>query len=181
MLACVHCGVTTITKEGDTHHPMWRNRCSQTENGQHSLGSLAMHIAAQNWKQGRGATGPSDCRTATEINKDSKHIVDGGSTRSEKAPTYHLNPGHGYRRASIRFGLGAEIHGEGNWVRSIGAGEKECRAFCVEANNHMVEHIRKMNLHEDPDDDHLGAIGWAVEVLAFAEAHWGKRWTEIGR
>lgn len=119
-----------------------------------------MHAAAQNWKE--------------------FHKVEGGSTRSEKAPAYHLNPGYGYRRSSIRFGLGAEIHGEGNWMRSIAAGEKECRAFCQEAFNHMIEHARKMSLGEEPDDDHLGAIGWAVEVLAFAESIWKKRWTEIG-
>lgn len=34
---------------------------------------------------------------------------------------------------------------------------------------------------EDNDDDHLGAIGWAVAVIAYCEEKFGKRWNQFTR
>jgi len=100
----------------------------------------------------------------------------GGATRSEKAPRYDLIPHEGIRRIANRFSLGAEKHGEGNWRLSV-VNEKDARQFCIEAYNHMVEHAAKMASGDYPEDDHLGAIGWAVTVLSYCEERFGKRWT----
>lgn len=108
-----------------------------------------------------------------------KHQIEGGSTRSERAPAYHLVPPYGGRRVAARFALGAEKHGEGNWMKSIHESQQTAYAFCQEAYNHMMEHARKMAAGEDRGDDHLGAIGWAVEVLAYAEHVWDCLWTEL--
>ena len=110
---------------------------------------------------------------------NTKYKLEGGSTRSEKAPPYHLVPPVGPRRIAWRFGLGAEKHGEGNWKKSIHESEQAAAAFCKEAYNHMTEHAA-MSASGDIIDDHLGAIGWGVCVLAYAEQFWGKPWREIG-
>jgi len=108
-----------------------------------------------------------------------KHVLVGGSTRSEKAPPYHLVPPQGPSRIARRFGLGKEKHGEGNWMKSVKAGPVPCAEFCKEAYNHMVEHQSKMMSRVDPDDDHLAAIGWAVAVLCYVEDFWGCKWTDL--
>ena len=110
-----------------------------------------------------------------------KYAIEGGSTRSEKALAYHLIPGAGLRRIASRFGLGAEIHGEGNWQKSIHESEPSARAFCQEAYNHMIEHAFKVANRHGDEDDHLGAIGWAVCAISYAEAVHGKGWTEMRR
>ena len=110
--------------------------------------------------------------------RNSLHTVSGGGTRSEKAPPYNLLTFDGVRRTALRFGLGAEKHGADNWKRSCET-EPHAFAWCVEAFNHMQEHARKMVLGLEPEDDHIGAIGWAVEILAYCEQKYGKRWTEL--
>ena len=107
-----------------------------------------------------------------------KYAVAHGATRSERAPAYHLVPGYGLRRVAERFKLGADKHGEGNWRLAL-VDETSAHAFASEAYNHMIEHARKMAQGLESDDDHLGAIGWAVEVLATIEHQFGKRWTEL--
>lgn len=113
------------------------------------------------------------------MNQDKKlHTLPGGGTRSEKAPPYHLTPTAGYRRTALRFGLGAEKHGANNWLKSLTT-EEDAAAWCAECFNHMLEHIRKMHAGIDPEDDHLGAIGWAQTVLCFVEEVYGKPWTHL--
>jgi hypothetical protein len=43
----------------------------------------------------------------------------------------------------------------------------------------MQEHLQKMINGEDPEDDHLGAVGWAVLVLIQVEKQLGCRWREL--
>lgn len=110
----------------------------------------------------------------------SLYKAEGGGTRSEKAPAYHLNPGFAYRRVSVRFGLGAEIHGPENWKKSCET-EELARKWCEEAFNHMQEHVHKMRAGLERADDHIGAIGWALEIFAYCENKFQKPWTQIGR
>ena len=112
--------------------------------------------------------------------EQSKHVVAGGSTRSEKAPGYHLVPSAGLRRTAKRFDLGAERHGPFNWMKSL-ENEKDARAFCEEAFNHGMEHMLKMQMGLDPQDDHLGAVGWMQSVLSYVEEKFGKPWTLLDR
>jgi hypothetical protein len=112
--------------------------------------------------------------------KPKLYKLEGGTTRSEKAPAYHLVPPAGFRRTALRFGLGAEIHGAYNWMKSL-SDETTARAFCEEAYNHMLEHALKMAACVDQGDDHLGAIGWAQAALAHVEEVFGKSWTDLDK
>jgi hypothetical protein len=107
-----------------------------------------------------------------------KYENPGGATRSHRASAFHLIPRVGIQRIADRWGLGAVQHGEWNWYKSLDT-EAHAAAFCKDAFNHMQEHAFKMSNGEEPEDDHLGAIGWAVCVLAQAEEKFGKRWTEL--
>lgn len=111
---------------------------------------------------------------------EEKHVVAGGGTRSEKAPSWHLAPLSGHRRTARRFGLGAESHGAWNWAKSVQV-EEDAAAWADEAFNHMMEHIHKMASGIDPHDDHLGAIGWAHTILCYVEERFGKPWTVLTR
>jgi hypothetical protein len=113
--------------------------------------------------------------------KQTKHVLPGGATRSEKAPEYHLVLFYGLRRTARRYGLGAEKHGEWNWIQSVLLSEEAAAAFCDEAFNHLMEHLHKMTAGLDPMDDHLGAVGWAQSALCYAEYVWQKPWTEFRR
>lgn len=103
-----------------------------------------------------------------------------GATRSEKAPEHHLNPMFLTERISRRFGLGAKTHGAWNWTNAFRT-EESARQWCDEAYNHLCEHQRKMMNGIDPQDDHVGAMGWALEMFAYAEALYGKKWTELAK
>lgn len=102
----------------------------------------------------------------------------GGGTRSEKQPPYHLVPPEGAERTALRFGLGAEKHGAFNWMQSIQS-EADALSWAREAYNHMISHAQKMAAGTHPDDDHLGAIGWAQSVLCHIEAKYKKLWTSL--
>lgn len=112
------------------------------------------------------------------MSEENKLVVSGGGTRSEKMPQYHLVPREGFSRTAKRFGLGAEVHGEWNWLKSI-QNEHDARLWAEEAYNHMLEHMTKMASGLFPDDDHLGAIGWAQAVLCHIEEKYKKLWTSL--
>ena len=97
----------------------------------------------------------------------------GGTTRSEKAPPFHLMPVEGLRRIALRFGLGAETHGEDNWQKALET-EEGRSAFVRSCYDHMQQHLLKLSAGEEPEDDHLAAVGWSVFVLAFLEARHGR-------
>lgn len=102
----------------------------------------------------------------------------GGATRSEEAPSYHLIPVDGTKRVAQRWALGAKKHGAHNWKRSLDTKE-HAAAFCIEAYNHMQEHLSKLISRADLSDDHLGAVGWGVGAIAEAERIYGRDfWTE---
>lgn len=132
-------------------------------------------------------------RTRRTVSRSSPklHTVAGGGTRSEKAPPFHLVPRELFRRVAARFGLGADKHGAWNWLKSCST-EADAYIWCAEAYNHMVEHALKLAVNdselavgtfsaEDETDDHLGAIGWTVAVIAYCEARFGKRWNQFTR
>lgn len=74
--------------------------------------------------------------------------------------------------------MGLEKYGQDNWKRSLETREG-AYAFAAEAYNHMLEHATKMAAGLEPEDDHLGAIGWAVQYLAEVEERFECRWTEL--
>lgn len=105
-----------------------------------------------------------------------KHLLPGGAKRSERAPAYHLIPPAGLRRIAQRFALGAEVHGEGNWLKSLDTRE-HALSFSKEAYNHLQEHLQKML--EGVPDDHLAAVGWAVLTLMAVEEKFKCNWTRL--
>lgn len=109
----------------------------------------------------QGLTPPTTCPDYT---------LPGGAKRSEKAAPYHLIPPKAIERIARRFGLGAERYGEWNWLRSLDTREHAV-AFCIEAYNHMMAHAHGMGKQ---DDDDLGAVGWALCVIAEAEGRYGR-------
>jgi hypothetical protein len=109
-----------------------------------------------------------------------KHVLASGATRSERAPSFHLVPVDGLVRTAHRFQLGAEKHGEGNWALCL-KDEESAYAFANEAFNHAVVHLFKMRSGNDPEDDHLGSLGWTQAVLCHIEARFGKPWTSLKR
>jgi len=102
----------------------------------------------------------------------------GGATRRSIKPGYHLLPIQGIKRIAERFSYGATIHGDEQWLEST-EDRDHARAFCKEAFNHMTEHLFEMSNSVDPKTDHLGAIGWAVSVIAYVEDLHECPWTEL--
>lgn len=105
--------------------------------------------------------------------------VAGGARRSERAPFYHCMPRAGLRRIAGRWEIGLEKYGFGNWKKSLGSRE-DAYIFAAEAYNHMIDHAYKMANDLEPEEDHLGAVGWAVQYLAEVEEKFGCRWTQLG-
>lgn len=110
--------------------------------------------------------------------KEEKIILPGGGTRSEGAAPFYLVPRDGLRRIALRYGLGAEKHGADNWKNSCST-EENALVWCRMCYDHMMEHMLKMQTGDFPDDDHLGAIGWAQTQLAYVEEKFGKLWTSL--
>ena len=109
-----------------------------------------------------------------------KFYLPGGATRSERAPRYDLVPHELSRRVAARYAMGAMKHGEQNWKNSLTT-EADARTFCLEALNHMQEHLFKLTHQLDLGDDHLGAIGWGVSAIVYAEALFDKSMWELGK
>lgn len=96
---------------------------------------------------------------------EQKSHYEGGSTRSAKRERYDLVPVEIEEATALRFGLGAEKHGDNNWKK--GGAE-----FIVTCFNHMRGHytslVRNGPWHEDDD---LGAILWNAGVLTWFRKH----------
>jgi hypothetical protein len=103
-----------------------------------------------------------------------KYVLPGGTTRSEQAPNYLLVPRAGLDCIVKRFELGEEAHGSWQWMKSLDTME-HARQFCGEAINHMNKHLQDMMAEGTEEDDHLGAIGWAVCALAYARSRYGEQ------
>ena len=117
---------------------------------------------------------------ARDHSAEKKVTLSGGGTRSAGAAPLHLVPREGFIRTAQRFGLGAEKHGAENWRRSI-RNEEDALAWARMAYDHMMEHALRMATGDFPDDDHLGAIGWAQSVLCHIEEKYKKLWTSLAR
>lgn len=118
-----------------------------------------------------------------EDESDSGHRLQGvevasGARRSEKKPPYHLFPKHGLGRIAGRWQMGLEKYGKDNYKLSLQTRES-AYTFAAEAFNHIIDHALNMANGLEPEEDHLGAIGWGVMYLAEVEERFGCRWTEL--
>lgn len=106
----------------------------------------------------------------------------GGGTRRGTRPAFSLVPPEASRLTALRFGAGAEIHGEFNWMESC-QNEPDAYRWARSAYDHMMEHTIRMGWgdHDSEPGGNLGAIGWAVHVLAYIEGKFGKPWTALQR
>jgi hypothetical protein len=107
------------------------------------------------------------------VPSDAMHKLPGGATRSERAPDYMLIPAQGLRCIVDRFELGSGVHGAWQWQKSMDTKE-HAKEFCLEAINHAYTHLAKMQQEGTVNDDHLGAVGWAVCVIAYARSLYGE-------
>lgn len=84
-------------------------------------------------------------------------------TRTLGVP-YRLVPKEGLRRLALRYGLGCERYGEGNWKRGL-----DNQEFLDERKNLLVEHVFEYLEHGNTKDDNLAAIVWACFTLMESE------------
>jgi hypothetical protein len=111
------------------------------------------------------------------MSKGTKQKFEGGATRSAKLQRYDLIPGDGDTASATRFGIGALIHGEGNWK----AGGKD---FIKAVINHLKGHVAALltgddthrkfmhpNVPEDARDWDTDAIRCNADMLCWFRAH----------
>lgn len=107
------------------------------------------------------------------------HTFKSGARRSERMTDYSQIPRPGIKRIAQRFELGEKAYGRNNWKTALTTRE-DAYEFARDAFNHMMDHSLKLGNGLDyPTDDHLGAIGWAVVVLAHIEELYNCPWTEL--
>ncbi|MGH7184522.1 MAG: hypothetical protein ACREJN_21460 [Nitrospiraceae bacterium] len=100
-----------------------------------------------------------------------------GATSSHITPPYFRMPGEAVKLTALRFQHGNEKHengnpvyGEANWMTAYRA--KDYMFFRDRA-GHALEHLwDEMQGKEDPSPGgNLGAVGWAIEVLAYVKVN----------
>jgi hypothetical protein len=77
---------------------------------------------------------------------------------------WRLLPKEGLRRLAMRYTLGVERYGEGNWKRGL-----RNKEFLEERKNHLVEHLFEYLERGNQHDDNLAAIVWGCFCLMEAE------------
>lgn len=90
---------------------------------------------------------------------DNVATFESGARRSELAPRHDLIPQLAQKAYAQRMALGAESHGDKNWLQG-----QDDKKFQWECFNHMIEHARKFCLG-DREDDHLAAIMCSAAFL----------------
>lgn len=77
---------------------------------------------------------------------------------------YRLVPKEGLRRLALRYTVGGQKYGEGNWKRGL-----RNQGFIEERKNHLVEHLFEYLERGNKNDDNLAAIAWGCFCLMEAE------------
>lgn len=94
---------------------------------------------------------------------DNPHVFDSGAKSSELAPRFDLIPYEAQRREAVRWGLGAQGHGENNWKKGL-----RDDVFRKDRLNHLIVHIAKW-ADGDRSDDHLAAARCNLAMLIWFE------------
>jgi hypothetical protein len=91
---------------------------------------------------------------------------DSGATRTASKLRYDLIPPSALRALALRYGIGAELHGEDNWLKGI-----PFSAMLY----HLQEHIERFKqarveergdvFGQDGDVENLSAIMWGAAAL----------------
>jgi hypothetical protein len=111
-------------------------------------------------------------RRKTKIIADTKIKHDGGATSSHRALRFDLIPRAGLEILAERYTVGAEIHGDRNYQKSLNNKE-----YILNRLNHIQEHYQKLiqprkkdkefdSSHKNILKAHLGAIMWGCCFLA---------------
>lgn len=82
------------------------------------------------------------------------------------------------QRMALRFRLG-EKYGRGNWLRAYAEQEVDIE-FLRDRYRHAFEHLRLLGAEGSSIDDHIGAVGWFLNIADEAESM-GLNWGEIMR
>jgi hypothetical protein len=102
-------------------------------------------------------------RDITKEGEETKDTLGGGATRTKSPYRFDLIPANTDKRTALRFGLGAQKHGEGNWQQGD-------YTFVVSCVNHLRTHLNTMVIQEDNvKDDNIGAMLWNIHVIGWYE------------
>lgn len=123
-------------------------------------------------------------KRANSLEKTDKFVTPSGATSSEGAPRFDQIPLDALTEVAKRYGLGANKHGEFNWVFGIGD-----EVFETDRYNHAIYHLQKYWAKRmdfvDADDDtaisDLAAAAWGCLTLLSCELRRGKKaasWAE---
>jgi hypothetical protein len=83
------------------------------------------------------------------------------------------------QRIARRFRLGEQYHGRGNWLRAYANGEVDIQ-FLRDRFDHAHEHFIRIGTEGSNTDDHIGAVGWFLNIADEAESL-GLNWADIMR
>lgn len=108
-------------------------------------------------------------------NTNHKHTS--GATSSELKAPYHYLRLSFMRRVAVRFGLGETKHGRGNWLRAYADGTVDI-GFLRDRYDHALEHFRLLGMEGTTADDHIGAVGWFLNIADEAESV-GLSWADL--
>ncbi len=93
-------------------------------------------------------------------------VLESGSTRSKVEERYDLIPPGPLRELALRYALGAQAHGEGNWMK----GQPPSVVM-----NHMLRHL-ELYRSGDRSDKHMAAVAWGAFALMYFEEHNPELW-----
>lgn len=108
------------------------------------------------------------------------HMFKSGAKRSKLANRFDLIPSAGISAIASRFQAGSIKYGDNNWKQAIAIPD-DAKAFAVDAFNHAFEHMLQMKdgVHDEDAGGNIGAVGWAMVVLAEIERLHGCKWTDL--
>lgn len=89
---------------------------------------------------------------------------EGGATRTVAKTRFDLVPAEAEHRVALRYGQGAEKHGENNWKK----GGKDFIKSCLA---HAQAHLNAFKQSGNKLDDNLGAALWNISSLCWFESH----------
>lgn len=94
--------------------------------------------------------------------KEAKRGFENGATRSQTNYRFDLIPAIAEMKVALRFGIGAQKHGEQNWK----GGSKE---FIKATISHLCGHITCLKRSGQTGDDNIGAVLCNASMLAWFE------------
>lgn len=104
-----------------------------------------------------------------------KHRFASGATSSQQVTRYDLCFFPFFTRVAGVFEYGATKHGDVNYQKCISVDNDGIRTldvrFVRDRFNHGFKHLLNLKTGQEPERDNIGAVGWALSMLAWVESH----------